>query len=457
MPPSSPKRRFEIDPSLSSAGQVFERLRGAIVSLEWPPGTVVNRSELQLRFRLSSTPIRDALMRLAEEGLVDIFPQSATRVSLIDVAKARQTQFLRRSVELEVARTLCEGPDKSVIAVLRDLIEQQKDVAKRADLVRFEALDLEFHRRMFEAAGAATAQDKYPSRPITVIVPFAAGGNTDVMARIFAEQLAKRLGQQLVVENRAGAGGVTGLGTMSKAAPDGYTIGVGTSGGLAINPVLIKDKMPYNVEKDLTYIYGMAAMPNLWVVHPSVPANNLGELVTWLKANPGTPYATSGIGTSQHLCGEMLSDVAGLKITPVAYRASNQSMQDLVGGQIKLSCDNFSIAIEQVNAKLLRAVAITSAGRYPLAPEIQPTGDTLAGLEQMPAFGWVGPANMPAGIVSKLTEGLIAVGKLPEVRASMEKFGVQQTELAGPAYAESLAKERAGYATLIEKAGIKAP
>ena len=154
MPPSSPKRRFEIDPSLSAASQVFERLRGAIVSLEWPPGTVVNRSELQLRFRLSSTPIRDALMRLAEEGLVDIFPQSATRVSLIDVAKARQTQFLRRSVELEVARTLCEGPDKSVIAVLRDLIEQQKDVAKRADLVRFEALDLEFHRRMFEAAGA---------------------------------------------------------------------------------------------------------------------------------------------------------------------------------------------------------------------------------------------------------------------------------------------------------------
>ena len=306
-------------------------------------------------------------------------------------------------------------------------------------------------------AGPATAQDKWPSRPVMVVIPFAAGGNTDVMGRIFAEQMGKRLGQQFVVENRAGAGGVTGLGYMAKAAPDGYTIGVGTTGGLAINPVLMKDKMPYDAEKGLTYIYGMAAMPNIWIVHPSVPAKNLTELVSWLKANPGTPYATSGPGTSQHLCGEILADAAGLKITPVAYRASNQSIQDLVGGQIKLACDNYAVAVEQVRAGQLRVVAITSPGRYPLAPDMQPTGDTMPGLEQMPAFGWVGPAKMPATVVEKLTVELMAVGKLPEVRASMEKFGVQQTELSGPAYAEALAKERAGYARIIEKAGIKAP
>jgi tripartite-type tricarboxylate transporter receptor subunit TctC len=307
------------------------------------------------------------------------------------------------------------------------------------------------------SAGAASAQDKWPSRPVTVIVPFAAGGNTDVMARIFADHLTKRLGQQFIVENRPGAGGVTGLHAATRAAPDGYTVAAATSGGIAINPVLIKDKIPYNVEKDFTYIYGMAAQPNIWLVHPSVPANNMAELITWLKANPGTPYATSGPGTTQHLCGEMLADAAGLKMTPVTYRASNLSIQDLVGGQIKLACDNFAVAYEQVKGGKVRAVSITSPGRYPLAKEITPTADTVPGFELMPAFGWVGPAGMPADVLKKLTDELVAVGKIPEVRSALEKFGVLQTELVGPAYAESLRKERAGYAKVIEKAGIKVP
>lgn len=307
------------------------------------------------------------------------------------------------------------------------------------------------------SAPAALAQDKWPSRPVTVIVPFAAGGNTDVMARIFAEQMGKRLGQQFVVENRAGAGGVTGLNVLTKAAPDGHTVGVATTGGMVINPVLTKDKIPYNVEKDFTHLYGMAAMPNIWIVSPSVPAKNLQELIAWLKANPGTPYATSGVGTTQHLCGEMLADAAGLKMSPVSYRASNQSLQDLIGGQIQVACDNFSVAIEHVRGGKLRAVAITSPGRYALAPEIQPTGDTLPGLEQMPAFGWLAPAGVPEAIAKRLTEELTAVGKTPEVRAAMEKFGVIQTELDGAAYAAVLAKERALYARIIEKAGIKVP
>jgi|SRR5215475_3432036 len=306
-------------------------------------------------------------------------------------------------------------------------------------------------------ADATVAEDKWPTRPVTVIVPFAAGGNTDVMARVFSDHLSKRLGQQFVVENRAGAGGVTGLNAMTKAAPDGYTIAVGTSGGLAINPVLIRDKMPYNVEKDVTYLYGMAAQPNIWVVHPSVPAENMPELIAWLKANPGTPYATSGIGTTQHICGEMLADAAAVKISPVAYRASNQSIQDLIGGQIKVACDNFAVAYEQVRAGKLRAISITSPGRYPLAKEITPTAETLPGFELMPAFGWVGPANMPSNLVEKLTDELTAIGKIAEVRTALEQFGVLQTELPGPAYAEALRKEREAHARVIEKAGIKLP
>ena len=310
----------------------------------------------------------------------------------------------------------------------------------------------------FGLVGAnAHAQDKWPSKPVNVIVPFAAGGNTDVMARIFAEHLSKRLGQSFIVENKAGAGGVTGLNAAAKAAPDGYTIAVGTSGGLAINPVLTKDKIPYNVDKDLTYLYGMAAMPNIFIVNPSVPAKTMPELIAWLKANPGTPYATSGIGTSQHICGEMLALAAGVKISPVAYRASNQSLQDLIGGQVNLACDNFATAWEQVQSGKLRVISITSSDVYPLAKDVEITAKTLPGFEMMPAFGWVGPAGIPADIQKKLIDELVAIGKLPEVRAAMTKFGVLQTELPGQAYAAALKKEREGYATVIEKAGIKVP
>jgi tripartite-type tricarboxylate transporter receptor subunit TctC len=306
-------------------------------------------------------------------------------------------------------------------------------------------------------SSAALAQDKWPSKPVTLVVPFAAGGNTDVMARIFADHLGRRLGQQFVVENKAGAGGVTGLNSVAKSAPDGYTIAVGTSGGLAINPVLLKDKIPYNVEKDFTYLYGMAAMPNIFIVNPKVPAKTMPELIAWLKANPETPYATSGIGTSQHICGEMLALAAGVKIVPVAYRASNQSLQDLIGGQINLACDNFATAWEQVQAGTLRVISITSATPYPLAKDIETTAKTLPGFEMMPAFGWVAPAGLPADVAKKLIDELVAIGKLPEVRTAMEKFGVQQTELAGDAYVDALKKERAGYVTVIEKAGIKVP
>jgi tripartite-type tricarboxylate transporter receptor subunit TctC len=306
-------------------------------------------------------------------------------------------------------------------------------------------------------SSAALAQDKWPSKPVTLVVPFAAGGNTDVMARIFADHLGRRLGQQFVVENKAGAGGVTGLNSVAKSAPDGYTIAVGTSGGLAINPVLLKDKIPYNVEKDFTYLYGMAAMPNIFIVNPKVPAKTMPELIAWLKANPETPYATSGIGTSQHICGEMLALAAGVKIVPVAYRASNQSLQDLIGGQINLACDNFATAWEQVQAGTLRVISITSATPYPLAKDIETTAKTLPGFEMMPAFGWVAPAGLPADVTKKLIDELVAIGKLPEVRTAMEKFGVQQTELAGDAYVDALKKERAGYVTVIEKAGIKVP
>ena len=197
----------------------------------------------------------------------------------------------------------------------------------------------------------SAAQDNWPSKPITVIVPFGAGGNTDALARIYSAQLSARLGQQLVIENRVGAGSITGLTNLAKAAPDGYTIGVGTAAGLAINPAIMKENLGYNADRDFAYLHLMAIQPNLLVVHPSVPARSLPEFIAWVKANPDQAYATSGNGSSQHLCGEMLMQAAGIKMTGVAYRASNQQMQDLVGGQIRIACDNFSSAWEQAQGK----------------------------------------------------------------------------------------------------------
>ncbi len=301
------------------------------------------------------------------------------------------------------------------------------------------------------------AQDNWPSRPVTVVVPFGAGGNTDVLARIYAARLSARLGQQFVIENRVGAGSITGLTSLAKAGPDGYTVGIGTAAGLAINPVIMKDKLGYNAEKDFAYLHLMAIQPNLLVVHPSVPAKNLPEFIAWVKANPDQAYATSGIGSSQHLCGEMLMQATGIKMNGVAYRASNQQMQDMIGGQIKIACDNFSSAWEQAKAGKIRALAITSAKRYSFAPDIPTLAETLPGFAVYAWFGWIAPSSMPKGIVDKLTAELNGIGQEADVRKRLDTFTVEFSGLSSQAFADFARKERETLGPVIEKANIKPP
>ena len=303
----------------------------------------------------------------------------------------------------------------------------------------------------------AAAQGAWPTKPVTVIVPFGAGGNTDVLARIYSARLSERLGQQFVVENRVGAGSITGLTSLAKAAPDGYTIGVGTAAGLAINPAIMKEKLTYNAEKDFAYLHLMAIQPNVLVVHPSLEAKTLGEFIAWNKANPNQPYATSGIGSSQHLCGEMLMQAAGIKMSAVAYRASNQQMQDLVGGQIKIACDNFSSAWEQAKAAKIRAIAITSAKRYSFAPDLPTFAETLPGFEVNAWFGWIAPVGVPKPVLDKLIAELNAIGQEPELRKRLDTFTVEFSGLSGQAFAEFARKERDTLSPIIEKAGIKPP
>ena len=301
------------------------------------------------------------------------------------------------------------------------------------------------------------AQENWPSKTVTVIVPFGAGGNTDVLARIYAERLSARLGQHFLIENRVGAGGTIGIGAMAKAPPDGYTIAVGTAAGLSINPVIMKDKLGYNADKDIAYLHMMAIQPNVLVVHPSVPASTLPEFIAWVKANPDQAYATSGIGSSQHLCGEMLVQAADIKMKAVAYRASNQQMQDLVGGHIKIACDNFSSTWEHVKSNNIRALAITSAKRYSFAPDIPTFAELLKDFEVLAWFGWIAPIGVQKTILDKLTAELNAVGQEPDVRKRLDAFTVEFSGLSGQAFADFARKEREVLAPIVEKAGIKAP
>jgi len=308
------------------------------------------------------------------------------------------------------------------------------------------------------ASGAASfAQDAWPTKSVSVLVPFAAGGNTDVLARIFAERLSARLGQQFVIENRAGAGGTTGVVAMTKAAADGYTLGVATTAGLASNAVIMKDKLGYNTERDIAYLYNMATQPNLLVAHPSVPAKTVLELVAWLKANPKTPYATSGIGSSQHVCGEMLAQQAGVEMSAVAYRASNLQMQDLIAGHIKLACDNFATAWEQVKAGNARAIAVGSPKRYSFSPDVPTFAETFPGFEVLSAFGWIGQANLDKAIVAKIIAELSAVGEEPEVKKRLALLGVESSGLSGADFAVYMRSERERLVPIVEKAGIQVP
>ena len=217
----------------------------------------------------------------------------------------------------------------------------------------------------------------------------------------------------------------------------------------------MKEKVGYNADKDIAYLHLIATQPNLLVVHPSVPAKTLPEFIDWIKANPNQAYATSGIGSSQHLCGEMLVQAAGIKLSAVAYRASNQQMQDLIGGHIKIACDNFSSASEQVKAGNVRALAITSAKRYSFAPDIPTFAEALPGFEVLAWFGWIAPVGVPQPIIDKLTAELNAVGKEPEVRKRIDTFAAEFSGLSGQAFAEFARKERAALVPVVEKAGIK--
>jgi tripartite-type tricarboxylate transporter receptor subunit TctC len=304
---------------------------------------------------------------------------------------------------------------------------------------------------------AAPAHAAYPERPVTMVVPFAAGGTTDILARIVGEELSKRLGQQIVIDNRPGASGNTGTAVVAKAAPDGYTLVMGTIGTHAINSSIYK-RMPYDPVRDFAPVTIVATVPNVLVAHPSAPFRTVTELIAYAKANPGKlNFASSGAGSSIHLSGEMFKAMTETDIVHVTYKGSGPAVIDMISGQVPsmIMFDNLPSSLPQIKAGKLMALGVTSATRTPILPEVPTIAEAaLPGYEATPWFGVLAPAGTPKEIVDKLNSEIVAILGMPSVKERLLEQGAEPVGDAPEHFVEVIEADLTKWAALIEKAGI---
>ena len=274
---------------------------------------------------------------------------------------------------------------------------------------------------------AALAQDRaadFPSRPVRIILPFAAGGPSDIMTRLLALHLSELWRQPVVVDNRPGAGGVIGTEQLARAPADGHTIGVGSVGTHAINATLMA-KLPYDPIADFAPITLLASYPTLLAVHPSVPANSVRELIALLKANPDKyAFASAGLGSSAHLVGEMFKLASGTRMAHIPYKGDAPALNDLVAGQVQVMFTNLSgTAMGFVQGGRLKPLAVTSPERTPFAPGVPALAETIPGFQARTWVGFFAPGKTPPEIVAKIHADLARVMQMPAVRARYQEFG----------------------------------
>jgi tripartite-type tricarboxylate transporter receptor subunit TctC len=305
------------------------------------------------------------------------------------------------------------------------------------------------------AASAARAQTGFPNKTIRLIVPFAAGGTTDILGRIAAAELTRVLGQPAVVENRPGAGGNIGAEAVAKAAPDGHTLLVNTVGTHGINAALYP-KMGYDPVKDFEPITMLAAVPNVLVVHPSLPVKTVKELIAYAKSRPGKlNYASSGNGTSIHLAAELFKTMTGTFITHIPYRGSNPALVDLIAGQADLMFDNLPTALPHIKSGKLRALALTSAKPTNSLPGVGTIGEVLPGYEASAWFGLMAPAGTPKEIVNRIQQVMAAHLQVPEVRERLAGQGADPVGNTPAQYADHIKAEIAKWAKVVKASGAK--
>ena len=306
------------------------------------------------------------------------------------------------------------------------------------------------------AAGGAPrspAQD-YPTRPVTIIVPFTPAGTTDILGRMAAQALEPRLGKSFVVENRPGAGQQIGVAAAAKAAPDGYTLLVGTSSALAINPTLYK-KISYDPMKDFTPIAMMAHLPFILVVNNSLPVKNVAEFVKYAKDNPGKlSFGSGGVGASHHLYGELLKSLAGLQMTHVPYKGTVPALNDLLGGHIQVLFSDAPPVLSLIQAGKVRALGVTTAKRLAVAPDVPPIGDTVPGYDSAPWQMLSAPAGTPRPIVDRLHKELSGYVASAEGQQKLSAMGLIPGDPTPPAeLARFVEREIVQWGKIVQQAG----
>jgi tripartite-type tricarboxylate transporter receptor subunit TctC len=301
--------------------------------------------------------------------------------------------------------------------------------------------------------GTAQAQTAWPAKPIRIIVGFAAGGSTDVTARIIGQALSDRLGQPVLIENRPGAGGNIGADAAAKADPDGYTLLMATSSTFAANPALYKS-LPFDVQADFAPVTVTAFIPNLLVINPSVPAKNLAEFVAYAKANPGKlNYGSAGNGTSQHISGALFNAQASIETMHVAYRGGALAVNDLLGGQIQVLFAPLVEVVQQVRAEKLRALAITTAKRSPLLPDVPTVAETLPGYEVTLWNALLAPAKTPPEIIDRINRAAVDALRSEEVKAKLAEQGSEPVGNSPAEFKAFIASELIKWKKLVEISG----
>jgi len=301
-----------------------------------------------------------------------------------------------------------------------------------------------------------TSAQTYPAKPIRLVVPFPPAGATDILSRELARQLSDRMKQQVIVDNRPGAGGTLGSDIVAKSAPDGYTIQMATSSTHSIGPSL-NPKIPYNAQTDFTPVAHVANSVNLLVIAPNVKANNVSELVTLLKANPGQfNFGSSGNGTIVHLTAELFKSLTGTYAVHIPYRGTALVIPDMMTGQIHMLFDNIASAMPHIKDGKLRAIAVTSTQPSPLLPALPTVAASVPGFESVTWFGVFGPKAMPAEITQRLNSEINAVLKSPEFLERLRALGYDAAGGTPSDFAKVVAADAAKWAMLIKERKITA-
>ncbi len=306
-------------------------------------------------------------------------------------------------------------------------------------------------------AGSAAAADtpQFPVKPIRIVVPFGAGSNTDVLARTVAVRMTEHWNQQVMVDNRPGAGGNIGTDLVAKAPPDGYTIVLGAASVLAINQSLYS-QMPYDSNTAFAPITNMVKTTNVLIVAPSLPVKSVQELITSGKANPGKlTYASAGAGGTIHLSGELFKSMTGITMEHIAYKSSPLAHIDMIAGQVHVMFDAMPTALPQIKAGRLRAVAVTTAKRSPQMPELPTVGETVPGFEATGWFGYAAPARTPKEVVAALNKEIVRILALPDVRERLIAQGAEPVGDTPEQFAQYIKSEAAKWGKVIKTLNLK--